>query len=224
MREVVLDTETTGLDPASGHRVVEIGCVELINHAPTGREYQCYVNPEREIPPEAFEIHGLSAEFLNSKPLFAEVVDNLLAFIGSDPLVIHNAEFDLGFLDAELCRLGRAPMSRGGVVDTVQLARRNRPGSPANLDALCRRFAIDASARDRHGALLDAQLLAEVYLQLRGGRQPGLALAADAPQSATATGIAPTPPRPPRPHSPSQSETDAHRIFVDGLTKPIWRG
>lgn len=224
MREVVLDTETTGLDPTSGHRVVEIGCVELANHVPTGREFQRYINPEREIPPDSFEIHGLSTEFLKSKPLFAEVVDDFLVFIGDAPLVIHNAEFDLGFLDAELRRLGRDAIPRAGVVDTVQLARRNRPGAPANLDALCRRFAIDTSARDRHGALLDAQLLAEVYLQLRGGRQPGLALAAGASETVAARAAAPVPPRPPRPHAPSQSEIDAHRAFVDGLTDPIWRG
>lgn len=224
MREIILDTETTGLDPASGHRVVEIGCVELVNHVPTGQEFQRYINPERDMPAEAFEIHGLSTEFLKTKPTFTAVADDFIAFIGGDPLVIHNADFDLGFLNAELSRIDREPLSRARVVDTVQMARRKRPGAPANLDALCRRFAIDTSARDRHGALLDAQLLAEVYLQLLGGRQPGLALAAGAVE--TAAGVAvpkPAPHRPPRPHAPSEAELDAHDAFVDGLTDPIWR-
>lgn len=221
MREITLDTETTGLDPSAGHRIVEIGCVELSNHVPTGREFQCYINPERDMPVEAFQVHGLSTEFLKSKPLFADVVDEFLTFIGDDRLVIHNAQFDLGFLNAELHRLDRKPLSAVQVVDTVQLARQKHPGAPANLDALCRRFAIDTSARQNHGALLDAQLLAEVYLQLRGGRQPGLALTAG-PVETVASGPAVVV-RPARPHGPSESETVAHRAFVDGITDPIWR-
>lgn len=223
MREISLDTETTGLDPKGGHRVVEIGCVELANHVPTGREFHSYINPERDMPAGAFEIHGLSAEFLKSKPRFSEVADAFLAFIGDDRLVIHNAAFDLGFLNAELERLGRDPLSPARTVDTVQLARRKHPGAPANLDALCRRFAIDTSGRDRHGALLDAQLLAEVYLQLRGGRQPGLALAAGAVEAGAAT-TKMAAARPARPHAPSEAELAAHDAFVDGITNPIWRG
>ena len=177
MREVILDTETTGLDPASGHRVVEIACLELINHLPSGRRYQTYLNPDRDMPDDAFRIHGLTARFLADKPRFADVVEEFLAFIDGAPLVIHNAEFDLGFLNAELKLAGRPALAAGGAVDTVLLARRKFPGSPASLDALCRRFNIDNSARELHGALLDAELLAEVYLELIGGRQAGLDLA-----------------------------------------------
>ena len=223
MREITLDTETTGLDPSAGHRIVEIGCVELSNHVPTGREFQRYVNPEREMPVEAFQVHGLSAEFLKPKPLFADIVDDFLTFIGDDRLVIHNAQFDLGFLNAELQRLGREPLSAVQVVDTVQLARKKHPGAPANLDALCRRFAIDTSTRQNHGALLDAQLLAEVYLQLRGGRQTGLALTAGPAETVTAEPGAAVVVRPARPHGPSEAETAANSAFVDGITDPIWR-
>lgn len=221
MREVVVDTETTGLEPAEGHRVVEIGCIELVNHIPTGREFQTYVNPERDMPAAAFEVHGLTAEFLSDKPRFAEIAEAFLAFLGDDGLVIHNAEFDLGFIDAELGRLDLPPLSRARVIDTVALARRKFPGAPASLDALCRRFAIDASARTRHGALLDAGLLADVYLALIGGRQPGLGLAVrsgDAPAAA-----APSEARPARPHAPTDEEAAAHAAFVDGLKDPIWR-
>ena len=222
MRAIVLDTETTGLDPGSGHRIVEIGCVELVNHVATDVVYQTYVNPERDMPRDAFEVHGLSQEFLNSKPRFAEVVDDFLAFIGDARLVIHNADFDLGFLDAELERIAYPILARARVVDTVQLARRKYPGAPANLDALCRRFNVDTSARDHHGALLDARLLAEVYLQLLGGRQPGLALAnaAAKPSLAGQSGAAV---RPPRPHAVSDEEDAAHAAFVDRLNDPIWR-
>lgn len=220
MREVVLDTETTGLDPGSGHRLVEIGCLELVNHVPTGRIFQSYINPERDMPEEAFKIHGLSAEFLARQPLFAAVVDDFLKFVGEAPLVIHNAVFDLGFLNAELARLGRPALLEERAIDTVALARRKFPGSPANLDALCRRFKIDNAARDLHGALLDAQLLAEVYLELVGGRQPGLGLAAD---SAAAAAAVERRAREPRPHAPSAEELAAHARFIDGLEEPIWR-
>lgn len=220
MREIVLDTETTGLDPGSGHRLVEIGCLELVNHVPTGRIFQSYVNPERDMPEEAFKIHGLSAEFLARQPLFAAVVEDFLKFIGEAPLVIHNAVFDLGFLNAELARLGRPALLEERAIDTVALARRKFPGSPANLDALCRRFNIDNGARDLHGALLDAQLLAEVYLELVGGRQPGLGLAAEG--AAAAAGVERRA-REPRPHAPSAEELAAHARFIDGLEEPIWR-
>ncbi len=227
MREVVVDTETTGLDPAAGDRIVEIGCIELVNHIPTGRDYQAYVNPEREMPTAAFEVHGLSDEFLADKPRFAEVADAFLAFLGDDRLVIHNAGFDLGFINAALERLGRPPLAASRAVDTVALARAKFPGAPASLDALCRRFAIDASARERHGALLDAGLLAEVYLALIGGRQPGLGLAARVGDAPAATDSeAPTaagPARAPRPHAPSDEEVAAHAAFVDSLKEPLWR-
>lgn len=220
MREVALDTETTGLDPKSGHRIVEIGCVELVNHVPTGREFQTYVNPGRDMPGDAFTVHGLSAEFLSAKLAFGAIADDLLGFIGEDRLVIHNADFDLGFLNAELARLDRPPISPARVVDTVLLARRKFPGAPANLDALCRRFAVDATARTHHGALLDARLLAEVYLHLIGGRQPGLELAATAGAEAAAP---PGDARPPRPHAASDEERAAHAEFIDRLADPIWR-
>lgn len=221
MREIVLDTETTGLDPSSGHRIVEIGCVELINHLPTGQVFHKYVNPERDMPPEAFAVHGLSAEFLARHPVFAELAGELVEFLGEAPLVIHNAEFDMRFLNAELRRLGFAPLPMSRAVDTVAIARRRFPGAQASLDALCRRFEIDNSARTRHGALLDAELLAEVYLELIGGRQPGLEL------GAISSGIRVAPPlprtaRPPRPHAPSPDEQEAHAAFLAKLKNPIW--
>jgi DNA polymerase-3 subunit epsilon len=225
MREIALDTETTGLDPASGHRVVEIGCVELVNHVPSGRECHSYLNPERDMPAGAFEVHGLSVEFLADKPLFAAIVDQFMAFIEDAPLVIHNAEFDLKFLNAELARLERPILERGRTVDTLAMARRKFPGAQASLDALCRRFEIDISARDKHGALLDAQLLASVYLELSGGRQPSLGLAAGASRSAGGTGASGggRTPRPPRPHAPSAEELAAHDAFVARLKDPVWQ-
>ncbi len=224
MREVVLDTETTGLDPTAGHRIVEIGCIELENHMPTGREFQVYVNPERDMPPEAFEIHGLSSAFLAKHPVFADVAGGFLEFIGDATLVIHNAAFDLGFINAELARCKRAAVPSERAVDTVRMARRKHPGAPANLDALCRRFGVDATARTRHGALLDAQLLSEVYLQLKGGRQPGLVLAETAVEAETVAAVAAaTAPRAPRPHAPSDDERAAHEAFIDTVEKPIWR-
>jgi DNA polymerase-3 subunit epsilon len=220
VREIVLDTETTGFDPAAGHRVVEIGCVELVNHVPTGQSYQTYLNPEREMPDDAFAVHGLGTEFLAEKPLFAAIIDDFLAFIGEAPLVIHNAEFDLKFLNAELARLDRPALPLERAIDTVGLARRKFPGQPASLDALCRRFNVDASARDKHGALLDAELLAQVYLELTGGRQPGLGLAVEATVEGSAGERRE---RPPRPHEPSAEEVEAHSRFVDGLENPIWK-
>lgn len=224
MREIVLDTETTGFDPASGHRVVEIGCVELINHVPTGQHFHVYLNPERDMPEEAFNVHGLSEEFLSDKPLFAAVAEDFVAFVGDARLVIHNADFDMKFLNWELQLLGYPTMPRERAIDTVAMARKRFPGSPASLDALCRRFGIDNSARDKHGALLDAELLAHVYLELIGGREPGLALASSRQSSAAAASqtevvrIA----RPARPHAASEEERARHGEFIAKLTDALW--
>ena len=220
MREIVLDTETTGLDPKAGHRVVEIGCLELINHLPTERVFHRYVNPERDMPADAFEVHGLSTEFLRGQDPFRAIVDPFLDFIGDDKLVIHNAEFDLRFLNAELAGLDRPPIAAARTVDTVRLARQRFPGAQASLDALCRRFGIDNSGRVKHGALLDAELLAEVYLDLIGGRQPGLTLTS---ATAAAAGPSERPMRPARRHAPCPEEETAHAAFVDGLKDPLWR-
>ena len=176
MRQVVLDTETTGLDPRAGDRVVEIGCVELVNHVPTGESFHSYLNPERDMPEGARAVHGLTSEFLSRHPTFLRIADEFLVFIADSELVIHNAEFDMRFINAELRLLGREPLSLERTLDTLAIARRKFPGAQASLDALCRRFNIDTSARAVHGALTDARLLAEVYLELVGGRQPGLAL------------------------------------------------
>ena len=225
MREIVLDTETTGLDPQSGDRVVEVGCVELINHVPSGEEWHSYINPEREMPEDAFAIHGLSDAFLADKPVFAAIAEEFLAFLGDAKLVIHNAAFDLRFLNAELAALNRPPIETSSAVDTVSLARRKFPGAPASLDALCRRFEIDLTRRDKHGALLDAQLLAAVYLELIGGRQPDLVLAGNQPGEVASPPVAAsdTTLRPPRPHAPSNGESAAHEAFVARITDPIWR-
>lgn len=222
MREIVIDTETTGFDPSKGDRVVEIGCIELVNHIPTGVEYQVYINPERDMPAGAFEVHGLSEEFLSDEPVFADVAGDFLDFIGDDKLVAHNAGFDMEFINAELELAGRPTIPPSRAIDTVAMARRKFPGAPASLDALCRRFTVDASARAHHGALLDAGLLAEVYLALLGGRQPGLSLVADAGNQ-TASAAPVSAPRPARPHAPSEAEVTAHAAFVDGLKDPLWR-
>lgn len=176
MREIVLDTETTGLDPNSGHRIVEIGCIEMVNQLRTGKSYHVYINPERDMPDEAYRVHGISEEFLKDKPVFAQEVDNFMEFIGDAKMVIHNAGFDMKFINAEVTRLGfkAYPMSQS--IDTVAIARKKFPGSPASLDALCKRFVIDLSAREKHGALLDAELLADVYIELLGGKQVKLEL------------------------------------------------
>ncbi len=222
MREIVLDTETTGLDPNSGHRIVEIGCVETRHHITTGESFHVYINPERDMPEEAFNVHGLSEQFLSDKPVFAEVVEDLLSFIGDAPLVIHNADFDMKFLNAELKRVGRPLLDRDRAVDTVTMARRKFPGAQANLDALCRRFEIDLSRRDKHGALLDAELLADVYLQLRGGAQPGLELAGDTSRAGGASVVVERQARPPRAHAPSVEELAAHAALVESLKDPVW--
>jgi len=221
MREVVLDTETTGLSPEDGDRLVEIGCLELSNHMATGKTYHCYVNPEMTMPSAAQDVHGLSDEFLADKPLFAAVADEFLAFIAGDPLIIHNAAFDMGFINAELRRLGRPPVPTTQAVDTVSLARQRFPGAPASLDALCRRFNIDNSTRTLHGALLDAELLAEVYLELCGGRQPGLVLETSEAAPGASGGIQRIA-RAPRTFAPTDEELEAHRRFIAGLTEPIW--
>ena len=221
MREVVLDTETTGLDPAEGHRVVEVGAVELVNRIPSGTRFQRYLNPERDMPEDAEQVHGLTGAFLERHRRFAEEADALLAFIGDARLVMHNAAFDLGFLNAELERIGRAPIPPARTVDTLALARRKYPGAPASLDALCRRFGIDRSMREKHGALLDAELLTEVYLELIGGRQPALGLQQRVPPPAAAPAARRT--RPPRPHEPTPDEAAAHAAFVANLKDPIWR-
>ncbi|MGB0627007.1 MAG: DNA polymerase III subunit epsilon [Alphaproteobacteria bacterium] len=222
MREIILDTETTGLDPASGHRIVEIGCVEAQHHIPTGETYHVYINPERDMPEEAFNVHGLSEEFLSDKPVFAEVVADFLAFIGDAKLVIHNASFDMKFINAELKTLGFPVLPMERSVDTVALARRTFPGAQASLDALCRRFEIDLSRREKHGALLDAELLAEVYLQLRGGRQPDLALAGGPAKSDAGPATVQRQARPARAHAPSPEELGAHAVLVESLNDPIW--
>ncbi len=224
MREVVLDTETTGLDPRDGDRLVEIGCRELINHVPTSESYQTYVNPERDMPDGAFAVHGLSEEFLSGHPVFADVCDGFLDFIADSPLVIHNAEFDMGFINAELARIGREPLEAARAINTIDIARRKFPGAPASLDALCRRFGIDNSDREKHGALIDADLLALVYLELIGGRQPGLGLGAAKKGAAAATArSAKREPRAPRPHEPSAEEIARHESLVKSLDDPVWR-
>jgi len=220
MREIVLDTETTGLDPADGHRIVELACVELFNHVPTGRVFHRYVNPERDIPAEATEIHGLTAEMLAPHPPFAVIAEEFLAFLGADRLVIHNAEFDLRFLNAELKRLGGKTLA-AEVEDTLLLARRRYPGAPASLDALCRRFAIDLTARTKHGARLDCELLAAVYLELIGGRQPGLDLAVAAGSGGALDALERVA-RSPRPHAPSAEELVAHAALLLKLKAPLW--
>lgn len=223
-REVVIDTETTGMDPADGHRIVEIGCVELVNHLPSGRTLQLYLNPERDIPPEATAVHGLTGDFLKNKPVFSQVYSEMIDFIGAARLIIHNAEFDMKFLNAELKSVGHPPIQWGRVVDTLAMARRKFPGSPANLDALCRRFEIDNSGRSYHGALLDSELLAEVYLELLGGRQHGFSLAADGTgtddeESADSRGMprVARPYREPRVFTPSAEELIAHDALIKKL-------
>ena len=220
MREVVLDTETTGLDPRSGHRIVEIGCVELINHMATGKHFHKYLNPERDIPEQASVIHGLTEEFLSSQPVFADIAEEFEAFIGDSTLVIHNAEFDLGFINAEREKISLPPIAPNLAIDTVSLARRKFPGAQANLDALCRRFKIDNSDRSLHGALKDARLLAEVYLELIGGRQQNLGLSAEERKIVEA---AEKNRRPPRPHAPTDAEQLAHAQFIEKLESPIWK-
>ena len=223
MREIALDTETTGLDPKAGHRIVEIGCVEMINRVATGNVFHQYINPERDMPEEAKAIHGLSEEFLSTHPVFAKTVDDFLEFIGSAQLVIHNAEFDMRFINAELTLVGKEPIGMERTTDTVRMARKKFPGAPANLDALCRRFNIDNSNRELHGALLDARLLADVYLELTGGRQTNLGLETGGVATLDGALNAPRTVRAPRVFAPSADEQAAWESFVDTLENPIWR-
>lgn len=228
MREIVLDTETTGFEPTEGHRIVEIGAVELFNHMPTGRTYHQYINPKRVMPKEAFEVHGLGDDFLRDKPLFPAIAQAFLDFIADAPLVIHNASFDMKFLNAELTAANLAPLPAARAVDTLLIARKKFPGSPASLDALCRRFNIDNKMREKHGALLDSEILAEVYLELVGGRQPDFGLATAAQNTAAETAATGqgwrTRPRPTAlPSRLTAEEAAAHTAFVAGLgDAAIW--
>ena len=224
MKEIVLDTETTGRDPASGHRIVEIGCVEVLNYLPTGRHFHEYVNPERDMPDDAFRVHGLSVEFLSDKPKFIDIAEKFLDFVGDEPLVIHNAGFDMKFLNAELSAVGfkTLPMSRSR--DTLQLARNKYPGQPASLDALCRRFGVNNSGRELHGALLDAQLLAEVYFHMMGGAQPELFDAAIQAGGADVPEIVEAAVRAHRTFAVPEDELVAHEKFIDSMgNKAIWK-
>lgn len=226
MREIVLDTETTGVEANKGDRIVEIGCVELLNHCPTGRSFHVYINPERPMSEGAFRVHGLSDAFLSDKPVFAAVADDFLAFAADAKLVIHNAAFDIGFLNMELNRLGQGPLEQVRVVDTLAMARRKHPGASNSLDALCSRYGIDNSRRTKHGALLDAEILAEVYIELIGGKQTSLGLGM---QSSAPGGGAIVIERPQR-RRPLASPLDqdalaAHEAFVRTLGKTaLWRG
>lgn len=233
MREIVMDTETTGLDPHKGDRVVEIGGVELVNLVPTGETYHVYINPERPMAEEAFAVHGLGDDFLSTQPVFSQVAAGFLSFIEGAKLVIHNADFDVGFLNMELKRIGHPPIRPEMVVDTLGIARKRYPGAQATLDALCRRYGIDNTNRTLHGALLDSELLAEVYLELRGGRQPDLTLgpAGHGPAVGDDAGLASSvtayrrqvTPRDPREHAPTQEEIARHEAFLDTLKEPLWR-
>jgi DNA polymerase-3 subunit epsilon len=223
VREIVLDTETTGLDPAQGHRVVEIGGIELLNAIPTGQIFHVYIHPERDMPDEAFRVHGISLEFLSGKPLFAEISAAFLDFVGDAKIVAHNAEFDMRFLNAELARLDVAPIGSERVIDTLAIARRKFPGASNSLDALCARFGVDASRRTRHGALLDAEILAEVYAELCGGRQTALVFSAGLRASEDSGFVLLT--QRPEPLAPrlTPGELSAHQAFVDGLgAKALW--
>jgi len=223
-REIALDTETTGLDPYSGHRIVEIGCVEMLGHVRTGNVFHCYLNPERDMPREAENVHGLSAEFLKDKPLFKQVARAFLEFIDDAPLIIHNAAFDMKFLNAELESAGLHGLEMARAIDTVILARKKFPGQPANLDALCRRFNIDLTARTKHGALLDAELLCDVYLELLGGRQATLGLKAQEEEAARNPDIAFVghTDMPMRQFLPSSEELAAHKSAIEKIKQALW--
>jgi DNA polymerase-3 subunit epsilon len=225
VREIVFDTETTGLNPMGGDRIVEIGCIEIYHRVETGRHFHAYFNPERDMPFEAQEVHGLTNLFLSDKPRFSEKAHELLEFIGDSPLVAHNASFDFGFLNLELERCGLSPVCTSRMVDTLQLARIRHPGAKHSLDALCMRFGIDRSQRVKHGALLDAQLLAQVYVELTGGRQIGLGLVAEAGSVAVQPSARPVTireSRPARPHFAGEEELARHRAFISRLINPLW--
>lgn len=224
IREIVLDTETTGLDPSTGDRLVELGCVELFNSIPTGEVFHRHIDPERDMPMEAFRIHGLSSEFLTGKPKFADIVDEFLGFIGDAKLVIHNAEFDMKFLNAELRRAQLPPLNFDRVIDTLPMARRKHPGTPASLDALCARYGIDNSRRTKHGALLDSEILAEVYLELSGGRQSALLLASQTARKVKLTTVDLVTGRPSAlPQLILADEREAHAKMIDSMgEKSVW--
>jgi DNA polymerase-3 subunit epsilon len=224
MREIVFDTETTGLSFSGGDRLVEIGCVELINRVETGRTFHCYFNPERLMAAEAQAVHGLSDAFLSDKPLFADKVEELLDFLEDAPLVAHNAGFDFGFLNGELGRCGRVTIAMERMVDTLTIARSRHPGAKHTLDALCTRYGIDRSHRVLHGALLDAQLLAQVYVELTGGRQIGLTLVTETVETATTVAVAAAAAvvRPPRTFAANPAELAAHAAFLKEIANPLW--
>ena len=227
MREIIFDTETTGLDPKKGDRLVEIGCIEMVNRVTTGQVYHAYFNPQRDMPAEAEAVHGLSATFLSDKPLFVEKVHEILDFIGDSPLVAHNAGFDFAFLNAELAQCDLEPVCLSRMVDTVKIARVRHPGAKLSLDALCSRYGIDRSHRTQHGALLDAELLAQVYVELTGGRQIGLELAGGPVDTVIAQVTTITRERvyrPARPHMPSETELAAHAAFLETVKSPLWSG
>lgn len=222
MREIVLDTETTGLSPKGGDRIVEIGCVELVNRFLTGRSYHVYINPERDMPKEAFDVHGLSTEFLSDKPKFAEIVEEFMEFVADDKLVIHNADFDMGFINAELQRCGRTALASDRAVNTLILARRKHPGVSNRLDDLCQRYGIDNSKRTKHGALLDAELLAEVYIELIGGRQTAMTLQTETTNEERGKSRRLNRPAIPV-HRLSDAEIEAHKAFIDKMSdKALW--
>ncbi len=221
MRQLVLDTETTGLDPATGDRVIEIAAIEIVNLIPTGEAFHVLLDPERDVPPESTRIHGFTLEMLQGKPRFAAVVDDFLGFLGGDPIIAHNAPFDVGFLDAELALAGRAKLDRARMVDSLAIAKKRFPGMPNSLDALCRRLGVDNSMRTSHNALLDVKLLSQVYLELMGGKQPGLVLAAQVTAPvATLGGL--TRARTPRPILPDAAALEAHAAFLKKLKDPAW--
>ncbi|WP_313434522.1 DNA polymerase III subunit epsilon [Novosphingobium sp.] len=225
MREIIFDTETTGFDPRSGDRMVEIGCIEMVNRVPTGKTYHAYFNPERTMPAEAEAVHGLSDAFLADKPLFAHCADDFVAFIGDAPMIAHNASFDFNFINFELAKCGLAEVCLTRMVDTVALAKVRHPGAKLSLDALCTRYGIDRSHRTKHGALLDAELLAQVYVELRGGRQIGLELLAETAEITTETRILLRKDRPfrqPRPHAATEEELLIHAEFLKSVDAPLW--
>jgi len=228
MREIVFDTETTGLSPQAGDRMVEIGCIELFNRVETGRTFHAYFNPQREMPSGAQEVHGLTDIFLSDKPRFEERCEELLAFIADSPLVAHNASFDFGFVNHELGLCGRPHVCTSRMIDTLGLARQRHPGAKHSLDALCARYGIDRSVRVKHGALIDAQLLAQVYVELTGGRQIGLSLASATLSTTVEFGLQPgnapasVAARPPRPHGPSAEELERHAAFLRTIIDPLW--
>lgn len=221
MREIILDTETTGLSPDQGHRIIEIGCIELFNHLPTGKSFHAYINPERDVPAISTQITGLTAEFLKPYPIFEKIVHDFLAFIQEDPLVIHNADFDMAFLNAELTRANLPVLPKTRAIDTLYMARQKFPGSPASLDALCKRFNVDLSKRDKHGALLDSELLAQVYLELLGGRQRSLGLI-ETQEEITIEIASTSPAYPARTFELTEEEDSKHKEFLSQIKEPLW--